>query len=246
MKVYRQVAVASYRERLGYQAGLLAGMCSTVAAIILIGNIVTKDRIHEMERLDQLSLLEQVIPNHTYDNALLDDKVQIELAGSVRDLGITADQLTVYIAKKGVTIQGYAFNIKAKGYGGNIDLLMGVDSKGHILGVRTVSHKETPGLGDKIDIQKDDWITGFNGYSLANTGHYLWNVKKDGGQFDQFTGATITPRAVVKAVYQGLTLLEDQQPAILKEALSIKTVSEPEKPVSAAEKASAPLPEEIQ
>jgi electron transport complex protein RnfG len=90
------------------------------------------------------------------------------------------------------------------GYTGAIDLIVGVNADGSIAGVRTLSHKETPGLGDKVDLKKSDWILGFNGRSLDNPKPRGWAVKKDKGVFDQFTGATITPRAVIAATLRAL------------------------------------------
>lgn len=91
------------------------------------------------------------------------------------------------------------------GYGGSINLLLGITVNGHISGVRVIPpHYETPGLGDKIELQKSNWILSFNGKSLTNPAPQQWAVRKDGGVFDAFTGATITPRAVVQAVYKGL------------------------------------------
>ena len=90
------------------------------------------------------------------------------------------------------------------GYGGAIKLLVAIAYDGSVLGVRVVNHQETPGLGDAIEIAKSKWVTEFNGRSLSNLDAKAWHVKKDGGTFDQFTGATITPRAVVKAVYHCL------------------------------------------
>lgn len=100
------------------------------------------------------------------------------------------------------------------GYSGNINLLVGIDMSGAILGVRVTSHRETPGLGDQIELKKSDWIKSFNGRTLGSPPHSEWNVKKNGGEFDQFTGATITPRAVVKAVQKALIYFRENRQAI--------------------------------
>jgi electron transport complex protein RnfG len=94
------------------------------------------------------------------------------------------------------------------GYNGDIRLLAGIAASGTIFGVRIISHRETPGLGDPIDIEKSDWILGFNNKSLQNPDSDGWAVRKDGGQFDQFTGATISPRAVVRTVHSTLRYFE--------------------------------------
>lgn len=108
------------------------------------------------------------------------------------------------------------FQTSARGYSGEIQVLLGVDPEGRILGVRVIRHTETPGLGDKIELAKSDWVLAFNGRSLGDPPPERWAVKKDGGVFDQFTGATITPRATVKAVKEGLVLFAAHREEILK------------------------------
>ena len=112
--------------------------------------------------------------------------------------------VTVYRARLGGDPKGAVFKMASRGYAGDVVCLMGVDVQGKILGVRVIKHQETPGLGDKIEVAKGNWILAFDGKSLQNPDLAHWGVKKDGGIFDQFAGATITPRAVVKAVKGGL------------------------------------------
>ena len=115
------------------------------------------------------------------------------------------EAFTVYLAKKNNVVSALIFPVTATdGYSGIIKLLVGINIDGTLAGVRVVSHKETPGLGDAIEIQRSDWILSFNNKSLDNPTGKGWAVKRDGGVFDQFTGATITPRAVVKAVHLSL------------------------------------------
>ncbi|MEO1750133.1 electron transport complex subunit RsxG [Thiofaba sp. EF100] len=124
----------------------------------------------------------------------------------------------LYVARKDGRVHGVAFEVVApKGYSGGIQLLVGVDRNGQVSGVRVLSHKETPGLGDPIEVEKSDWIHGFTGKTLDNPGEKGWAVKKDGGVFDQFTGATITPRAVVTAVHDALRYFEAHRAALLEE-----------------------------
>ena len=116
----------------------------------------------------------------------------------------SAQAVEVYPALRNGELQGAAFQLGTVGYGGVITLMLGVDRHGVIQGVRVLSHKETPGLADKIELDKGDWILAFDGKSLSNTERPQWAVKKDGGEFDQFTGATITPRAIVNGVHKAL------------------------------------------
>lgn len=194
----KQAEKPSYFDRIGYQAGLLAGICCIVSLLIFGGNASSKALIEEVLRQDQLNMLNQVLPVQLYNNSLLEDALTIpelkQLFGSD----------TLFVAKYNGEIVGYAFLVVEEGYSGKINILLAVDKIGNIIGARVISHTETPGLGDKIEITKSDWITAFNGKSLTHNNRKQWAVKKDGGEFDQFTGATITPRAVVKAIVNGL------------------------------------------
>lgn len=175
---------------------------------------LTKNKIAEQEALARLVQVQQVLPQSLYDNNLLASCVQI----TAPDYLGNDKPHTVYIAKKLGEISGYAIETTAPdGYSGNIDLIVGVTTQGDIMGVRVLSHQETPGLGDKIELRKSPWILSFNLHSLRSLSETSWSVKKDGGVFDAFTGATITPRAVVKRVYHTLRLL-DEQPNLIPQA----------------------------
>ena len=189
----------SYRKRVDYQAILLGGFATLAAALIAIGNASTHDDISTRLQEDIQTSLSQVIPKNVYDNNLLENTVTLDNKGH---------PVLFYRATKEGKLTAVAFSVSGKGYSGEIVLTMGVDATGQLLGVRVLSHSETPGLGDKIEEKKDDWIYSFNGLSLSNTPDSDWAVKKDGGRFDQFSGATITPRAVVKAVKKGLILFK--------------------------------------
>jgi len=130
-------------------------------------------------------------------------------------VGSDGTPVLAYRALQGSEVTGVALRVTGQGYAGAIDLVMGVDPSGRILGVRVLAHKETPGLGDHIDATKDDWIRHFDGTSLGAPPEDQWAVKKDGGVFDQFAGATITPRGVVKAIRSGLHLFRDHRAALL-------------------------------
>jgi electron transport complex protein RnfG len=194
------VAEPGYRKRVGYQAGLLGGFATLAAALLILGNNSTHEAITERQAEDLLESLSQVLPDSLHDNELLGDAIIFEDANG--------DPLTIYRAMKDQRLTGFAYRATAQGYAGEIELLLGVRPNGELLGVRVLSHSETPGLGDKIEVRKNGWILDFTGRSLRNTAEAEWAVKKDGGQFDQFSGATITPRAVVRAIHESLTFFE--------------------------------------
>jgi len=180
------------RERIAYQALLLGGAALLAAALLTIGHQLTREAIAERRAEDLKASLSQVLPPALHDNDLLAQPLTLNTADS--------DPLTVYRALQGLQVTGVAYRATGQGYAGPIELILGVDPRGRILGVRVLSHTETPGLGDKIELSRDDWILDFNGRSLGDPPLEGWAVAKDGGDFDQFTGATITPRAVVQAV----------------------------------------------
>lgn len=171
------------------------------AAMVALTYEGTAAQIAENERHAMLRSLNQILPAERYDNELIDDT--ITLAADER-LG-HAEQSTAYIARKNNQVVAIIFSVFATdGYSGIIKLLVGINTDGTLAGVRVVSHKETPGLGDAIETKRSDWVLGFNHKSLQDPDSSGWHVKRDGGIFDQFSGATITPRAVVKAVHHSL------------------------------------------
>ncbi|MEW8322276.1 MAG: electron transport complex subunit RsxG [Candidatus Thiodiazotropha taylori] len=197
-----------YRKRVGYQAVLLGGFSTLATALLVAGNIATKDDIMARQKEDLLRSLNQVVPTEYYDSDLLDQPLSIP--------DNKGDNLTVYRGLQGMQVNALAWEVVGKGYAGDIRLIMGINAKGEVLGVRVLSHAETPGLGDKIEVAKDDWILGFNDHSLDNTTNQQWRVKKDGGKFDQFSGATITPRAIVTAVHDGLVFFQQHTDELLR------------------------------
>lgn len=201
-------AKTGYRKRIGYQAGLLGGFATLAAAFLAIGDNSTREVIAQRVQEDIRTSLNQVIPKDLHDNNLVTDTI------SLTDKGRPA---IFHIATQKGKFTAAAFNVNAKGYSGNIAIIMGVKANGKILGVRILSHSETPGLGDKIESDKSKWIYSFNGFSLENLPDSDWAVKKDGGKFDQFSGATITPRAVVKAVKAGLKLFESNKQLLISD-----------------------------
>lgn len=175
----------------------------------------TRDQIAANERATLLRKLHRLISPEQHDNVLLEDTV------SVRDETLLgSDQpFMVYRARKnGKPVALVIAAIAPDGYSGSIKLLVGINVDGSLSGVRVVAHRETPGLGDAIDEARSDWIRIFDGKSLQAPDVSRWAVRKDGGEFDQLTGATITPRAVVKAVRNALLYYQDNQEALFAPA----------------------------
>ncbi len=157
----------------------------------------TRSAIADNERALLLRNLYALLPAERLDNDIASDSLQL----AASPLLGTEQTSLVYRARLGGEPVAAVFNsIAPNGYSGRIHLLVGVWVDGSIAGVRVVKHAETPGLGDGIEIRKSPWITGFDGRSLQNPAEDGWKVKRDGGVFDQLTGATITPRAVIDAV----------------------------------------------
>jgi electron transport complex protein RnfG len=193
--------MVSHAERPARRAARAAVMLAT-AAIVAFGLVamvheITRDRIAATERARELARFDQVLAGLPHDNDLLADAL------TLRDpelLGPTA-AITAYRARlRGQTVAVVLEPVAPDGYTAAIRLLVAVAPDGTVLGVRVVSHRETPGLGDFIDVRKSDWIERFTGRSAGNPELTRWRVRKDGGDFDQYTGATITSRAVVGTV----------------------------------------------
>ena len=190
--------------------------------------VLTADRIEKNEREYMMRSLNELIPASAYDNDFFTDTIAVideELLGS--DRGVA-----VYRARRlgqpvGLIISPQAPN----GYNGVIRLLVGIYADGTLAGVRVVAHRETPGLGDGIDQQRSDWIEQFPGLSVAGTPPVDWQVKKDGGRFDQLTGATISPRVVVQAVHKAMLYFDRHQDRLFAAAAGdsyrFKTASQP-------------------
>lgn len=200
------------KTRISYQSLLLASFALMASALLGLADYSTRDVIELRLQEDLRASLAEVIPDSFYDNNLLEDTVYI---GSKED-GVGIGETLVYLGRKDGKVTAVSFRLLAPGgYSGSINLIMGVDKDGNILGVRVISHAETPGLGDKIEVSKSNWILNFEGHSLQNLTIEQWAVKKDGGVFDQFSGATITPRAIVRAVYQGLLFFKHHRAELL-------------------------------
>lgn len=184
-------------------SGFLLWLFSVVGiTLVSITQQQTQELIADNEKRVLLQNLYALLPAEQLDNDIAQDTLQIAPA----ELLGTSSSSLVYRARKQGQPVAVIFNAVAPGgYNGEIDLLIGVYHDGTLAGVRAVKHNETPGLGDAIEVRKSPWILGFNGKSLNDPAIEKWQVKRDGGDFDQITGATITPRAIIKAVRNTLT-----------------------------------------
>lgn len=194
------------RERLAYQPVLLGMVALAASAALTAASSATSGAIAEAQARDLRESLAQVLPVGFADNDFLNDTLSVQRDGK---------PVTIYLARKAGSVAGAVFKVAERGYAGEIQLLMAVGADGRTLGVRVIRHSETPGLGDKIEAGKSDWARDFSGKSLGDPAPDRWAVKKDGGVFDQFAGATITPRAVVKAVKGGLMFFAEHRAQIL-------------------------------
>jgi electron transport complex protein RnfG len=188
---------------------VLGAFCLGFGILVATTNLFTANEISLRAVEDLQTSLTQVIPPGLYDNNPAKDSVVLK-----NDEG---KSVTVYRALKAGKVTGVAYEISGSGYGGEIRLILGVDADGKILGVRATEFRETPGLGDRIDPAKSDWITRFTSLSLSDPPADKWKVKKDGGVFDQFSGATITPRGVVHAIKVGLEFFAAHKAQLVEE-----------------------------
>ena len=198
----------AYLDKIPYQAVLL-GTCAAIAAGLLLGvDTATREPIVMRKMEDMQVSLAQVVPNELHDNNMVAKPLVLT--------GTDGREVKVYQGTKGGQVTALVWETVGYGYAGEIRTLIAVDPQGKILGTRVLSHKETPGLGDKIEATKADWILKFTGLSLGDPPEDKWKVKKDGGQFDQFSGATITPRAVVKSIHEALQFFQAHKSEMLE------------------------------
>ncbi|MEY4591543.1 MAG: hypothetical protein RIR18_438 [Pseudomonadota bacterium] len=182
---------------------ILCLFCFGFGLILAITDEVTLDDITARAIEDKQNSLAQVLPDAIHDNNPVTDTLMLNDSHG--------KEVTVFRATKNGVVTGVAYEIFGTGYAGEMRLMMGIDAGGKVLGVRVLAHKETPGLGDKIEVKKGDWIEKFTGLSVGNPPLEKWKVKKDGGNFDQFAGATITPRGVLVAIRSGLEFFSANQ-----------------------------------
>lgn len=214
---------------------ILGVFATTMAAILATTALGTKERIAEAEKAAAAKALLEIIPLERHSNDLLVDTIPIP-EHSWPLLGLKhGGEIHVARDDNGQPIGVIIPTVAPDGYSGDIKLIVGINVDGSLAGVRALTHNETPGLGDRIETKKSNWILGFNGKSLQQPQHEQWAVKKDGGVFDQFTGATITPRAVVGQVRKALEFYRQDKKHLLQRAQGSKPVK-----ISASETKSVP------
>lgn len=201
-------------QSMGKNSLLLALFALITALILASTDLITEDRIAESERLAAQKALFEIVPLARHNNDLLVDLQPIpEQYWLALGLDNGGD---VHIARlDDQPVAAIVPSITTDGYSGDIAMIVGINFDGTVAGVRVVDHKETPGLGDKVELRKSDWILSFNGKSLNNPEISKWNVKKDRGDFDQFTGATITPKAIIHQIAKTLEYFEKDRERLL-------------------------------
>ncbi len=194
----------------------LAIFACVTTGLVAVTQYLTQDQIKKEQQEQLIGILDQVIPTSLHNNALTASCTLIQTP----HLG-TNDAMPAYIATLDGKPSAIAIeSIAPDGYNGAIKLITGIKHDGTILGVRVLAQNETPGLGDKIQIRVTNWITQFTGKKVTSENYASWKVRKDGGNFDQFTGATITPRAVVKAVRNTVQFVDQHREDILSQPMN--------------------------
>jgi len=196
-----------------YMYGALAIILLAVAAAIVLTLVdrVTHARVERNAQEWITERLNVLVPPSARDNDVLADKIY---ARSPDLLGLSRPIAIYRVRKAGQPVAAILHTIAPDGYRGPIELLIAIDSDGRLLGVQVVRHRETPGLGDAFENRNRDWLPDFRGRSLADPPQQQWSVRADGGAFDAFTGATITPRAIVKAVRRALEFYRAKRESI--------------------------------
>jgi len=206
---------AQFRLPIQKNSQILAIFAIVCTAIVGLVNELTKDEIKAQEQLQLLTTLHSIIEPSRYNNDITQDCVSLSsplLGNSATDKDIQ----TAYIARQDNQAVAIAMTSTAPdGYNGNIELIIAINMDNSVSGVRVLKHQETPGLGDKVELRKSNWINSFTGEKLLSENDNRWAVTKDNGIFDQFTGATITPRAVVKAVKKTLLYFKENKHSLL-------------------------------
>ena len=201
--------------------GRVLGLFALLTSLLLAGtHLGTKDKIADSQRRAAQKALLEIIPEERHDNDILTDTLTIpQHYWSV--LGLKKGGELHLARKAGEVFAIIVPAVAPDGYSGAITMIVGIHLDGSVAGVRVLNHSETPGLGDKVELKKNPWVLSFDGKSLGSPPAARWKVKKDKGDFDQFTGATITPRAVVAQVARALHYFSEDKARIIKASASI-------------------------
>ncbi len=201
--------------------GVLLGLFAVATTAVIAGTYLgTRDTIKANIRAAEMRALLEIVPRDRHDNSMLEDTVAVS---DETLLGLREDKVIYRARQQGEVVAVIIPATARDGYTGDIDLIVGVNRDGSVAGVRVLQHRETPGLGDAVDRKKSDWVNGFTGKSLLSPKAEQWAVKKDGGVFDQFTGATITPRAVTGAVHRALQYYQAYSDTLLESEQAVET-----------------------
>ena len=212
------------KRSIGTNAAILALFAVVTAGTLAVTQITTREPIERAIREASARALLEIIPIDRHSNDLLVDTYPIPKQYWAL-LGLKQEANINLAREPDGTINAVIIpTVAPDGYSGPIRILVGVNRDGTVAGVRVTNHAETPGLGDKVEVKKSDWVLSFNGKSLQDPVRNQWQVQKDGGAFDQFTGATITPRAVVNQVRKVLDFVAENKEQIFTAPVSKRAV----------------------
>ncbi|MBC7983336.1 MAG: electron transport complex subunit RsxG [Candidatus Obscuribacterales bacterium] len=197
---------------------LVVALLSIIVVVTLLAQ-VTRNKIARNERAWLIAQLDALVPTSLHDNDMFTDRLVV----NARDL-LGADSAIAYRARnQGNPVAVVLTPVAPDGYGGRIELLVAIAYDGSVLGVHVLSHHETPGIGDGFEPRRTAWLQSFNQRSLANPEPTRWTIRKDGGGFDQFTGASVTPRAIIKTVRRTLEYYRANREALFNAASEPKS-----------------------
>ncbi|HEX7012473.1 MAG TPA: electron transport complex subunit RsxG [Steroidobacteraceae bacterium] len=205
------------RRLVGRRVAVLVALAAVLAAVLVGVASLTRSRIERNEQAWIQQHLDALVPAGSHDNDLLEDSISVEAP----ELLGTTQPVRVYRARRaGQPVAVVIRSVAPDGYRGPIELLVAIDREGTLMGVRVLRHNETPGLGDAFETREPEWLDRFEGLSLSNPPPSRWTVRRDGGDFDAFTGATITPRAIVKGVRYTLEYYERHRAMLFEQPAS--------------------------
>ncbi|UTW45276.1 electron transport complex subunit RsxG [bacterium SCSIO 12696] len=212
------------RDSIRKNSLILGAVALVTGTLLATTYLATADKIADAQRQAEQKALLEILPLEQHSNDLLMDVVPIPKQQR-ETLGLDRGG-NIHIGREANgQVNALIMPAVAKdGYSGDIHMIIGIRVDGTVAGIRITEHRETPGLGDKVELKKSDWVLAFNGKSLNDPDAGNWAVKKDGGEFDQFTGATITPRAVINQVKKALQYFEQHKEQLLKASQSVKAL----------------------